>query len=112
MPQSQRIRSLRAQLFVLAALTLAPLRAQAQDELGEQVFGNSQPPCAVCHTLEAAGAVGEIGPNLDELKPTEEQVRLAVTDGVGVMPAYEETLSEAEIAAVSQYVAKAVGTAE
>jgi mono/diheme cytochrome c family protein len=110
------MRSLRAQLFVLAALTLAPLPAEAQDPagagLGEQVFANSQPPCAICHTLEAAGAAGEIGPNLDELKPTEEQVRLAVTDGVGVMPAYEETLSEAEIAAVSQYVAKAVGTAE
>jgi cytochrome c6 len=84
--------------------------AQAQDsELGKRVFtSGTAPPCALCHTLAAADASGEIGPNLDELKPTEERVRRAVEQGVGNMPPFGETLSEEQIAAVSRFVAKAV----
>jgi mono/diheme cytochrome c family protein len=66
----------------------------------------------LCHTLADAGSTAEIGPNLDELKPTAEQVAAAVGDGVGVMPAYQETLTEEQIAAVAAYVAEATGTAE
>ena len=68
----------------------------------------AQPPCAVCHSLGAAGATGEVGPSLDELKPDEEKVRLAVQRGVGNMPPYGEILSEEQIDAVSKVVAKAV----
>ena len=98
--------------FPLAALTLSVLciegRAQSP-ELGKQVFVEiAQPPCAVCHALAAAGATGEVGPSLDELKPDEEKVRLAVQRGVGNMPPYGEILSEEQIDAVSKFVAKAV----
>ena len=103
-----------ARLLVLVAALLVPLPAWSEDAgeaLGRQVFREAEPQCGICHTLADAGTTGEIGPNLDELKPTEEQVRLAVEDGVGVMPAYAETLSEEEIAAVAEYVAN-VGAAE
>ena len=50
-----------------------------------------------------------MGPNLDELQPSVDQVRVAVTSGVGVMPAFEGTLSEEEIETVSAYVAKVAG---
>jgi mono/diheme cytochrome c family protein len=116
MPLLARMRT-RCARFLLAGVPLvSPLAASAQDEpsaeLGKRIFiAEAQPPCGLCHALADAGTTGEIGPSLDELKPTEERVRAAVRDGVGVMPAYE-TLSEEEIAAVARYVATAVGQAE
>ncbi len=84
--------------------------AGAQDErLGEQVFTEiAQPPCRLCHRLAAAGAEGEIGPDLDELAPTKERVRMAVERGVGNMPPFGETLSKEQIEAVARYVAESV----
>ena len=83
----------------------------AQDgKEGERIFMElAQPPCKLCHTLAAAGAEGEIGPDLDELKPTQERVRMAVEGGVGNMPPFGETLTREQIEAVSRYVADAVG---
>ncbi|MBW0147538.1 cytochrome c [Marinobacter sp. CAU 1620] len=83
------------------------------DELAEQgrkVFiEEAQPACTVCHTLSDAGSAGEIGPNLDELAPSATQVRNAVKGGVGIMPAFGESLSEAQITAVAHYVASVTG---
>ena len=73
--------------------------------LGKQIFlgdGN----CMTCHALQDAGSHGNIGPNLDEIKPDIMRVILAVTNGVGVMPAYEGQLSTEEIKAVATYVAE------
>jgi mono/diheme cytochrome c family protein len=58
--------------------------------------------------LADAQATGEIGPNLDELKPTRDRVRAAVTNGIGVMPAYGEILSAEQIDAIVEYVSGAV----
>jgi mono/diheme cytochrome c family protein len=94
----------------LLVLTGLSFQAHAQsEELGKQVFTTiAQPPCAVCHKLQAAGAVGEVGPSLDELKPTEEKIRLAVERGVGNMPPFDEVLTKEQIEAVTRFVAKAV----
>ena len=82
----------------------------AEDDLGRKVFTEiAQPPCAVCHTLQAAGAAGTIGPSLDELKPAKEQVLEAVRKGVGVMPAFGERLTKEQIEAVAAYVARTSG---
>ena len=54
--------------------------------------------------LKSANSNGEIGPNLDQLRPTFEQVLAAVTRGIGVMPAYQGELTTEEIEAVSYYV--------
>ena len=37
--------------------------------------------CATCHTMKAAGSKGNVGPNLDTLKPTVAQVKDIVTLG-------------------------------
>ena len=73
--------------------------------LGLDVY-NNKAMCGACHILKAAASEGNIGPNLDSLKPTEEQVRLVVTEGLGVMPAFgaEGLLTPEEIDAVSAYV--------
>ena len=78
--------------------------------LGLDVY-NNKAMCGACHILKAAASEGNIGPNLDSLKPTEEQVRLVVTEGLGVMPAFgaEGLLTSEEIDAVSYYVANSSG---
>jgi mono/diheme cytochrome c family protein len=86
--------------------------AQNADQ-GKRIFTErAEPPCGVCHTLKAAESTGELGPNLDELKPNLDKVRTAVKNGVGVMPSFSETLSDAEIEAVSEFVARAVGASK
>ena len=74
--------------------------------LGLEVY-NNKAMCGTCHVLKAAGSTGDIGPNLDSLKPSEEQVKGVVTEGLGVMPAFGEEglLTSEEIDAVSYYVA-------
>lgn len=92
----------------LASLLALPF-AVCADELGRKVFTQSaQPPCAVCHTLQAVGATGTVGPSLDELKPDKARVLEAVSTGIGVMPRYADALSPQEIEAVAAFVAKAV----
>jgi mono/diheme cytochrome c family protein len=78
--------------------------------LGLDIF-NNKAKCSSCHVLKAAGSTGNIGPDLDDLKPLEEQVRGVVTEGLGVMPAFGEEgiLSKEEIDIVSFYVANSSG---
>jgi len=71
--------------------------------LGLEVYTNKA-QCGVCHTLQAAGSEGEIGPNLDQLKPSIEQIIYVVTNGIGVMQAWEGILTYDEIEAVAYYI--------
>lgn len=73
---------------------------------GKEIFSAN---CASCHTLKDAGASGTVGPNLDQLKPPSAVVSRQVNNGGGAMPAFKGTLTPAEIAAVSKYVASAAG---
>ena len=79
--------------------------AFAEDEmtLGLDVY-NNKAQCGVCHTLQAAGSEGQIGPNLDLLKPQMSQIIFTVTNGIGVMQAWEGILTYEEIEAVAYYV--------
>ena len=102
-------------IFIVILLFSFPLtiNLQADSEkmaLGLEVY-NNKAACGACHILKAAGSEGNIGPNLDILKPTEEQVKLIVTEGLGVMPAFGEEglLTSEEIDAVSYYVANSSG---
>lgn len=97
-----------APALYLAALLSLPAVADNSFEIGKRLFTQgAKPPCATCHTLSDAGASGQIGPNLDDLAPTADMVMSAVKGGVGVMPAYEETLSSDEIEALAHYVTTA-----
>jgi mono/diheme cytochrome c family protein len=104
--------SRRAKLAYAASMLLLACASEAHaqnDALGKKVFSSiAEPACAVCHTLKAAGSNGEIGPNLDELKPSEDQVREAVKGGLGAMPSFSDTLKPEQIDAVAKFVAKSV----
>ena len=69
---------------------------------GETIFADN---CGSCHTLERAGTNGSVGPNLDDVKPDAATVEATVRAGQGTMPAFADTLSDAEIQAVAAYVA-------
>ena len=71
--------------------------------LGLEVF-NNKAQCGMCHTLKAAKSSGEIGPNLDQLKPQKDQIIYTVTNGIGVMPAFQDILTVEEIEAVAHYI--------
>ena len=77
--------------------------ADPKMELGLNVY-NNKAQCGVCHTLQSAGSYGTIGPSLDMLKPPEERIISTVTNGIGVMPAFEGVLTMEEIEAVAYYI--------
>ena len=79
--------------------------------LGKKLFTTAVPACAVCHTLRDAGSSGAVGPVLDEIKPDTARVRKALHDGLGAMPSFKASLSEAEIDALAHYVSRASGAA-
>ena len=80
----------------------------ARFALGKRLFTRGAlPSCAVCHTLQAADAQGTIGPVLDELKPDATRVMRALRTGIGQMPSYQNTLSEAEKEALAVFVSRA-----
>jgi outer membrane protein assembly factor BamB len=74
---------------------------------GMKVFEST---CASCHTLAAAGSTGTVGPNLDQLKPSDALVVHQVTNGGGGMPAFGSTLSKTQIQSVAKYVSTVAGT--
>jgi len=65
--------------------------------------------CGSCHTLAAAGTKGNVGPNLNQLKPPEKTVEHQVINGGGAMPAFKGTLTPAQITAVAKYVSSSAG---
>ncbi len=92
-------------ILALIILFFQNIKAADLFDQGKQIFleeGN----CATCHTLQDANSYGNIGPNLNEIKPDIMRIISAVTNGIGVMPAYEGQLSTEEIKAVATYVAK------
>ena len=88
-------------VFILIFSSLA--FADDKMDLGLEVY-NNKAQCGVCHTLQEAGSEGQIGPDLDLLKPTIPRIVFTVTNGIGMMPAWEGILTDEEIEAVAYYV--------
>jgi uncharacterized membrane protein len=74
---------------------------------GKQVFLSAG--CTGCHTLENAGATGDVGPNLDAARPSRALVLNRVTNGQGVMPSFSGKLSQQQIQDVAAYVSTVAG---
>ena len=75
--------------LALAAALVAPA-ALGHAGAAPKLIGNAkagkaafQSTCGACHTLKAAGALGQIGPNLDKAAPalTEALIIKAITNG-------------------------------
>ena len=80
----------------------------AAEKHGQELFGKR---CIYCHTLKAANAVAQVGPDLDSLRPNKALVLDAIkkgrAQGNGQMAAGIYSGQDAED--VAAFVAKAVG---
>ena len=94
-------------IFISFNLFLLPVKSDPIFDLGKNVFLNKG-ACSTCHILADAGSDGQIGPNLNEIRPDKMRVIKTVTNGIGVMPAYEGELTSEEIEAVAHYVSISV----
>ena len=74
---------------------------------GKELFTEK---CGSCHTLANAGTKGQIGPNLDVLRPGYAQVEAKVKNGGGRMPAFRGRLSAQEIRDIAAFVATQAGS--
>jgi mono/diheme cytochrome c family protein len=98
------------QIGLLAALALAMSscggsKSSASSSPGAAVFESAG--CGSCHTLAEAGAKGEVGPNLDALKPDAATVQHQVIFGGNGMPPFGKRLTRQQIAAVAKFVSDA-----
>ena len=85
----------------------SPIPADADAAAGAKVFASAG--CGSCHTLAAAKSGGQVGPNLDDAKPSYDVVVDKVTNGGGGMPAFGGQLSEQQIRDVAAFVATRAG---
>jgi mono/diheme cytochrome c family protein len=91
-----------------ADAAIGGIKLTAAQEHGRQVFKER---CATCHTLDDAGAVGMVGPDLDDLRPAKALTLDAIAKGrargQGQMPA--QLISGPEAQDVANYVATVSG---
>jgi mono/diheme cytochrome c family protein len=80
--------------------------SQGSQGSGKKLFVQT---CGGCHTLADAGTSGATGPNLDDASPDAATVKAYVRGGGGGMPAFGDTLSNAEVDAVAAYVSSVAG---
>jgi mono/diheme cytochrome c family protein len=80
----------------------------AAEKHGRQLFGER---CANCHTLKAANAVAQVGPNLDDLRPPKALVLNAIHNGraAGNGQMAADLVEGQDAEDVASFVAKAVG---
>ena len=92
-------------ILIVLALTFAvalPACGGGEDE-------SATPETVEGTVTEDAGSSGSVGPNLDDLQPSQEQVAAKVRVGGGGMPAFEGQLSDQEIQDVAAYVSSVAG---
>jgi len=90
-----------------ATLTCQQSVALDQMEAGKKLFTQTAvPACATCHALAHANAKGQVGPDLDALKPDAARVEKAIRQGSGQMPPFS-SLSDEQVQTLAQYVARA-----
>jgi mono/diheme cytochrome c family protein len=96
---------------VIVLMLLIGPRVLAKDESkpasGETASGQAVfvANCGSCHTLDAAGTSGQVGPALDEISLSPAEIEAVVQGGRGIMPAFGEALSAGEISSVAEFVA-------
>jgi cytochrome c6 len=107
-----RLLTLAGMGLTLLSLQAFPVaHAQSSDNMARRLFVDGVAPlpaCALCHTLKKAGATGQIGPDLDDLRPDAERVEKAMRNGIGPMPSFK-TLTEDQIRMLASYVAASAG---
>jgi hypothetical protein len=61
-----------------ASAQIGGVKLTATEKAGRSLFGAH---CGVCHTLAAANAIGKVGPNLDQIQPSDALVLKTIDNG-------------------------------
>ena len=98
-----------SKLLFIITIFLSDFNQANSDEIFEKgkIIFLGQGNCVACHTLADAGSDVNIGPNLNQIRPDINRVIIAVTNGIGVMPAYQGELTAEEIESIAHYVSVA-----
>ncbi len=89
--------------------TLPASKLKGDPVAGKAIFTTNPPGCFNCHTLKDAKATANVGPNLDQVKPSDALVIQFVTNGKGGMPSFKSVLTAQQIANVAAYVSSVAG---
>jgi mono/diheme cytochrome c family protein len=84
------------------AATTEATQTESENADGAAVFAKAG--CGGCHTFSPANSKGTVGPRLDGIDLSKDEIQQQVRNGGGGMPAFGDRLSDAEIAAVADYV--------
>jgi mono/diheme cytochrome c family protein len=90
-----------------AASEPATTEATTTETTGEAADGAAvfaEAGCGGCHTFGPANSSGTVGPPLDGIDLSKDEIAQQVRNGGGGMPAFGDRLSDAEIEAVADYV--------
>ena len=85
-----------------AATTEATETEGGDDTDGAAVFASAG--CGGCHTFGPANSNGTVGPNLNDIDLSKDEIEQQVRNGGGGMPPFGDSLSDGEIEAVADYV--------
>ena len=85
-----------------ATTSTAATGGRGDTAAGKEVFASAG--CGGCHTFSAAGASGNVGPNLDDASPSFDKVVSQVTNGGGAMPSFENDLTTQQIRDLAAFV--------
>jgi mono/diheme cytochrome c family protein len=85
-----------------AAATTEATQTEGESVEGAAVFAKAG--CGGCHTFSPANSKGTVGPRLDGIDLSKDEIEQQVRNGGGGMPAFGDRLSDAEIEAVADYV--------
>ena len=95
-------------LLVIAALALVACSGPDESATGEEIY---MQVCSRCHGADLGGGVGPaLGPGSDAAELPDEFLIATITDGRGRMPSFRQTLSEAQIERVVEYLLQEQGS--
>ena len=89
--------------ITLVNFLVLPAQSDPIFKLGKDIFINKA-VCSSCHILADSNSNGQIGPNLNDIRPDKMRIIKVVSNGIGVMPSYQGELTTEEIEAVAHYV--------
>jgi mono/diheme cytochrome c family protein len=84
------------------AATTEATTTEGEDADGAAIFAEAG--CGGCHVFSPANSSGTVGPSLDDIDLSKDEIAQQVRNGGGGMPAFGDRLSDAEIEAVADFV--------
>ena len=87
-----------------AAETETETETEGESENAEGAAVFAEAGCGGCHMFAPANSEGTVGPPLDGVDLSKDEIEQQVRNGGGGMPAFGDRLSDEEIEAVADYV--------